>query len=260
MISGCGREVYPLDAFGTQRWLARGLERFSYLTVDADERALTVEAICPETRTCLDRFTIEKTPLEPVDTPPVITRVEVTRVGTVRAVVRWETDRRTAGEVSSYFAGRAERYTHGSGYFRKVHHTEIHSGGGSLQHPDSRFDVVCYDLFGNEATSAEHTLPAEVTFIRGDMNLDGRVNVGDALGVMYLTAGGRTGGLPCARAGDVNRDNELNLADSLYLLGYLFDDGPAPGPPFPEPGSADDEETLPCGGGYFWGSNTILWW
>ncbi|HLU46440.1 MAG TPA: FG-GAP-like repeat-containing protein, partial [Planctomycetota bacterium] len=61
---------------------------------------------------------------------------------------------------------------------------------------------------------------------RGDGNLDGGVNVSDAVAVLgFLFSGGS---LPCPAAAEVNGDDTLNLSDPVYLLGYLFLGGSPP--------------------------------
>jgi len=46
----------------------------------------------------------------------------------------------------------------------------------------------------------------------------------------------------------VNDSGKIDVADSVYLLGYLFTGGPPPPPPFPDAGpdpTPDDLECLP---------------
>jgi hypothetical protein len=37
-------------------------------------------------------------------------------------------------------------------------------------------------------------------------------------------------------AGDVNDDGIVDVSDVIYLINYLYKDGPAPPAPFPDPG------------------------
>lgn len=69
-----------------------------------------------------------------------------------------------------------------------------------------------------------------VLFLRGDTSQDGQVNLADAIGVLsYLF---ENTALPCPDAADTNDDGDINLGDAINLLGYLFSDNhiPQPGP------------------------------
>ena len=66
--------------------------------------------------------------------------------------------------------------------------------------------------------------------LRGDANGDHRIDIADAIYVVYHVLPGTTGGysLPCRDAGDANDDEAVNLADTAYLINYQFRGGPAP--------------------------------
>ena len=70
-------------------------------------------------------------------------------------------------------------------------------------------------------------------FRRGDSNDDGQLNTADAVDLLqYLFVSGSTVN-PCPDARDADNNGLINLADPLYLLNYLFFSGsppPAPGP------------------------------
>ena len=59
----------------------------------------------------------------------------------------------------------------------------------------------------------------------GNVNGDANVNIADAVALLqYLFAGGKP---PiCAKAADTNDDNALNIADAVKILGYLFSGQP----------------------------------
>lgn len=79
-------------------------------------------------------------------------------------------------------------------------------------------------------------------FIRGDADLNGTVNLSDAvyvLSALFLGAGP----LPCLDAADVNDVGRIDIADPIYLLRFLFLGGPPPLPPFPDPGVDLSPET-----------------
>ncbi|MFN0059039.1 MAG: hypothetical protein ACKVX7_11325 [Planctomycetota bacterium] len=71
------------------------------------------------------------------------------------------------------------------------------------------------------------------TFVRGDSNGDGGLDIGDAI---YTLTGLFSGGPPpvCDDAADTNDDGSLNIADAIYTLTFLFTPG-SPPPPAPHP-------------------------
>jgi hypothetical protein len=73
---------------------------------------------------------------------------------------------------------------------------------------------------------------ALVSFRRGDVDADGRVNIGDAVAILfYLFRGFQAPG--CVASADVNADGNLQLADAVYLLSAIFGRGAAIPPPGP---------------------------
>jgi hypothetical protein len=89
-------------------------------------------------------------------------------------------------------------------------------------------------------------------FLRGDANGDADVNVADAVAILqwlFLSPNSVT----CPDAADTNDDERTNVADAVYLLQYLFINGPAIPPPFPigtcgpDPtGNPNPEDDLPA--------------
>ncbi len=69
-------------------------------------------------------------------------------------------------------------------------------------------------------------------YIRGDANGEGIVNLADSIFLINWTF--QSGPAPsCLRAADSNGDGTLNIADSIWLINYFFLSGPTPPPPFP---------------------------
>ena len=107
---------------------------------------------------------------------------------------------------------------------------------------------VSRDVNGNAIPDeCEDEPPLEfVSFIRGDANRDGRVDVSDAITTVDFVFQG-IGVLRCPDATDANDDGSIDLADPIYSVNYFFINGPAPRPPFP---SAGDDPTIdllgPC--------------
>ncbi len=90
----------------------------------------------------------------------------------------------------------------------------------------SAFDTAYYVDFTKAAVAGISILGNP--FIVGDANRDGSINIADALYLInYLFADGPA---PDPQmAGDANCDGEVNSGDAVYLINYLFIDGPPPG-------------------------------
>jgi hypothetical protein len=77
-------------------------------------------------------------------------------------------------------------------------------------------------------------------FIRGDANRDDQVDIADAIYIIQELFGTQNRGWPCPNSGDANEDDSLNISDGIYLINFLFL-GTAPPPwPFPEKGYDPD--------------------
>jgi hypothetical protein len=61
----------------------------------------------------------------------------------------------------------------------------------------------------------------------GDINGDGRINIGDALSVINFIFRGGPAPDPIA-AGDLNCSGKITIGDAIYLIAYIFRGGPAP--------------------------------
>lgn len=68
-------------------------------------------------------------------------------------------------------------------------------------------------------------------FRRGDSNRDGNVNVADAIHALDYLFGGTVLVLPCADATDANDDGFVDIADAVAIVSRLFDNQP----PLPTP-------------------------
>jgi hypothetical protein len=85
---------------------------------------------------------------------------------------------------------------------------------------DGYEDLVAYD--GGHAYIYFNPLGMlDEAFVRGDANQDGQINIADPIVVLnYLFARGKA--LPCFDAADANDDESINIADAIMALGYLF--------------------------------------
>jgi len=96
--------------------------------------------------------------------------------------------------------------------------------------------VTARNVDGGTSNAVTFTvLSSAVRFIRGDVNIDGLVDISDPLRLLFELF--RSDPTTCRDAGDADNNELLNLADALYLLNYLFQGGPAPAAPFPNPGA-----------------------
>ena len=103
--------------------------------------------------------------------------------------------------------------------------------------------VKAYDPFGNMYESERVTVTIGATFIRGDSNADGTVNITDPAYLLnHLFKGGPLS--PCDDAADANDDGSLDISDAVRTLLYLFGEQgiqlAAPGPTTPGPDPTAD--------------------
>jgi hypothetical protein len=90
------------------------------------------------------------------------------------------------------------------------------------------------------------TLVPSGPFIRGDCNVDGHYDLGDAVTIVGLLFGGVSGGAQCERACDGNDDGAVDVGDAVYLLLDLFSGGTIPAAPFPACGDDLTPDSLLC--------------
>jgi len=64
-------------------------------------------------------------------------------------------------------------------------------------------------------------------YMRGDANSDGNVNVADAVFLINYVFKGGAAPVP-VEAGDANCDSQANVADAVFLINYVFKGGPSP--------------------------------
>ena len=85
-------------------------------------------------------------------------------------------------------------------------------------------------------------------FLRGDFNMDGQVDISDAVSLLQHLYLGNAG--TCLDAGDVNNNEVLDITDAIRILAFLFQQGQAPESPFPKPGfDPDGGAALGCEAG-----------
>jgi hypothetical protein len=100
--------------------------------------------------------------------------------------------------------------------------------------PSAWVDKNCYvvvfaqaDGYGDRAVFCSERAEVFQTYTVGDVNGDGKIDVADAVFLLnYLFKQGPVPN-PLGR-GDANGDGQVQVGDAIYLLNYLFKGGPAP--------------------------------
>ena len=95
---------------------------------------------------------------------------------------------------------------------------------------------------------SETTLPFTYdggSFLRGDATDDGRIDISDPLKIVYTLFAGQT--IECDDAADVDDNEQINVTDAIYLLDFMFREGPAPAAPYPAFGPDPFGAELMCG-------------
>jgi hypothetical protein len=86
---------------------------------------------------------------------------------------------------------------------------------------------------------------ADTPFVRGDANADGSHNIADVIFVLgYLFGAGDAPA--CMKSADANDSGTIDIADAIRLLGVLFSDGPDLDPPFGACGPDSIADSLGC--------------
>ena len=110
--------------------------------------------------------------------------------------------------------------------------------------------IVAGSLY-DHTTNFLVTLPRAIfgggpSFLRGDANRDGALDLSDPIAILFLLFAAET--LPCAEAADANDDGRLDISDPIFLLRYLFLGGERPPEPFLKPGPDPTPDALGCSG------------
>ncbi|MBI4600619.1 MAG: hypothetical protein HY721_01530 [Planctomycetes bacterium] len=82
-------------------------------------------------------------------------------------------------------------------------------------------------------------------FIRGDSDSSGRIDMTDAIAVLYKLFLGRDD-VACEDAADADDSGRLNMTDAISIADHLFRGGRSPPPPYPEPGPDPTPDGLGC--------------
>ncbi len=111
------------------------------------------------------------------------------------------------------------------------------------------FTVFVYDGGAPGAFLIPTLLPGAIEiialeFVRGDCDGDGVIDLADPIyNLAYLFQEGRS---LCLDAQDTNDDGTVNIADPVYNINYQFAMGPPPPVPFPDCGLDPTADALGC--------------
>lgn len=108
------------------------------------------------------------------------------------------------------------------------------------------FLAECIEHHGDDCVRSEQAdLSTFNSFIRGDANRDGAVNIADSQSMLgYLFLGSSIDS--CEDSFDANDDGHRNIADVMFGLSHLFLGGAPFSAPFPESGQDPTVDTLIC--------------
>jgi hypothetical protein len=96
----------------------------------------------------------------------------------------------------------------------------------------------------NDSYCDTREFPCGTPFRRADANVDGNVDIADAVRVLGYLFSHRT--LECVDAADANDSGVVDIADAIFTLGYLFASTDAPPPPFENRGLDPTDDALSC--------------
>ena len=100
---------------------------------------------------------------------------------------------------------------------------------------------------GSATVRVESAGLEEAGFIRGDVDLSGRVDITDSINILnFLFTGGAAPA--CMDAADPADLGRVDISAAVFLLNFLFQGGEAPAQPHPYPGLDVGEDDLDCQG------------
>ncbi|MFN0060786.1 MAG: carboxypeptidase regulatory-like domain-containing protein [Planctomycetota bacterium] len=106
---------------------------------------------------------------------------------------------------------------------------------------------LCVWICALTLLSSRDTAVADWTFVRGDANGDGVIQISDPIHLLtYLFQGGAA--VSCYDAFDLNDSGAIDIADAIYSLSFQFSAGLPPPSPFPVCGMDPTPDALSCDG------------
>ena len=100
-------------------------------------------------------------------------------------------------------------------------------------------------ITGLDPSVVAAAVPPVVLFVRGDANADGQIDIADAITILdYLFGGGHVPA--CRDAGDGNDDGTVDIGDAITVLGHLFGGAGSLPEPFGACGTDPTDDTMDC--------------
>jgi len=127
-----------------------------------------------------------------------------------------------SGTVVTAWPSEVSGTTDASGYFEII---EVGGGWRDILVSRPGYETVDTIIMMNQ----NRTLDLELapSYIAGDANYDGDVNIADVVYLINYIFHDGWGPIPYL-AGDANSDDNVNIGDAVYLASYIFGDGPSP--------------------------------
>ena len=107
-------------------------------------------------------------------------------------------------------------------------------------------DITVTTRYGSSTLAAGFQYLTDEQFIRGDADIDLSLTITDPIVILGSLFHGKP--LRCLDAGDSDDNGSVNIGDVMYVLHYLFQDGPPPPPPFDGLGTDATDDALGCEG------------
>ncbi len=95
-------------------------------------------------------------------------------------------------------------------------------------------------------TGREALLSADLEFIRGDCDEDGKLSITDPIRILGFLFLGKPELVECQDAADANDSGRVDISDPIYILNHLYKDGPTLPPPFPGCGLDPTADGIDC--------------
>ena len=186
-------------------------------------------------------------------TSPTVVEVGVSRTVGSQAFYLYETGEALRGTLLRGLLGvtQIDATAHDNAFLVVNATTEKLEAVSGLTYDGSDFtftepvDVTVRNVDGKASNALSFTiLEPPPTFVRGDANRDGTVDLSDSIRtLLYLFRGVA---ITCEDAADADDNEALEITDAIYGLDFLFRGGPFPPAPFPQAGYDPAGDGLGC--------------
>ena len=105
------------------------------------------------------------------------------------------------------------------------------------------FVVICVLAVVLSGMMVDAGIPG-TRFVRGDANSDGQVNLADGITILNYLFGDSP--VPCQNSADTTDDGQIDITDAIYIFSYMFVGVAAPPAPFPDCGPDQTDDPFEC--------------